>query len=366
MNALTALLARLKPLWDRTAPIRPWLLRLVGYPVFFVFWFVVFVYITFPYDRLKETIIAAAEAPSPAPGATQQPTMRLRIGSLGPTLLPGISARDVSVTFLPERPTDQPVTMQLDRVSVHVGLLSLLFGTVNASANIRGLGGEIDVDVSATTSGTRPGVRDLKVEFEHVSLAGLPPVAKAVGLPVMGALDGTFRLEVPEGRINRATGRVALTVDDLRVGDGRSQFEIPNFGGVTIEQIRAGQLTANLNIRDGVATVERIAAQSNEFTLAMEGRVELREDLQRSNVNLGLRFSLTDAYRTKSETSRRIMMVFDMAPPLQQARRGEGQLGFRCRGTFAGDMRCLPDGTPGGAGGGRGPGGGLPGLPRTL
>ena len=102
----------------------------------------------------------------------------------------------------------------------------------------------------------------------------------------------------------------------------------------------------------------------------MNGRIDLRPDLSLSAMNLGVRFKLTDAYRAKSEQSRRIMMVFDMAPPLQQARRADGQLGFRCRGSFAGDLRCNPEGSPGGAGargaGGAGGLGGLPGLPRRF
>lgn len=350
MNGLRRVLDLLRALWTRLEPARPWLLRLLVYPAFFTFWFVTFVYVTFPYDRLKETLIASVEAPrTTAGGVVQASNMRLRIGSLGPTLLPGIYARDVTVVFLPERPTDRTVTMQLERVTARVGLFRLLFGTLSGTLGIKGLGGEIDADFSAALSGPRAGLRSLELKLTHVSLEALPPVAKAVGLPIFGNLDGTVSLEVPDGRIDRSTGTVALTVDDLRVGDGRAQFEVPSFGGVTIEQIRAGQLTANLGIRNGVATLDRVGARSNEFVLAMDGRIELREDLSRSALNAGVRFSLTDAFRNKSEVARRIMMVLDMAPPLRAARRPDGMFGFRCRGTFAGDLQCPPDGRGGSA-----------------
>ena len=74
---------------DRLLAMRPLLLRAIGYPAFFLLFFVVFLYVTFPYDRLKEVIIAQAEAPRVSPlGQTTPSGMELTIGSLGPTFFP--------------------------------------------------------------------------------------------------------------------------------------------------------------------------------------------------------------------------------------------------------------------------------------
>lgn len=349
---------------ERLLALRPVLLRVVGYPLFFLFFFTVFLYATFPYDRLKEMIIAQAEAPrvSPTTGRTVPSGMELSIGRLGPTFLPGLKAKDVTVTWLPTAQGGRPTFMHIDEAVVHVSLLALLAQRASVSFDIEGMGGEVEGDVSysyAASPTSPPGLRSLNVRIENVNTGEVGPIVQAVGLPLGGTLNGQVELTVPDGQVNQAEGRVALTASRLTVGDGRTQYQIPHFGGVTIEQIRAGDLAFNVNVRRGVATLERVGSQSNEFALQMDGRVDLRPNLADSAMNLGVRFRLTDAYRNKSEQAGRILTVMDMVPDLQRARRPDGMIGFRCTGTFARPPVCLPD-QRGGVGMG-GAAGGMPG-----
>jgi type II secretion system protein N len=337
---------------ERLLALRPYLLRFVGYPAFFLFWFVTFVYFTFPYERLKETIISSVEAPRRVAGGLMQPSnMQMSIGELGPTILPGVRARNVSVTFLPTKTGERPVTMRMNAVTAHVGLFSLLAGHLNTDIDVDGMGGTVEAHVDQTFRGTRPGLRDLKVTLDNVRVGELAPVVQLVGLPLSGSMDGNIELHVPEGRFDQASGSMRVSIDDLRIGDGHAQYQIPRFGGVTIEQIRAGRLDGAITIRDGVATIDRLTSRSNEFNFAMDGRVQLQPVLGDSTMNASVRFQLTDAYRHKSEAAGRIMSVMDIVPDLQQARRPDGMLAFRCRGNFSRGLTCPPDrGGPGGAG----------------
>jgi type II secretion system protein N len=343
---------------ERLLAMRPLLLRVVGYPLFFVFWFLVFLYVTFPYDRLKEAIIAAVEAPRRGPSGGSTPSnMQMTIGDLGPTFLPGVRAKNVTLTFLPSHAGERATTMRMDSVTVHVGLFSLLANNLNADVDVEGVGGTVAAHVESAMGGRRPGLRELKLKLDNVRVGEIAPLVAMVGLPLFGTMDATVDLRVPEGQVERASGSVRFAVDDLRIGDGRAQYQIPRFGGVTVEQIRAGRLEGAVTIRDGVATIERVNARSNEFQLAMDGRVELRPNLSESVMNAGVRFQLTDAYRRKSEQAGRIMLVMDTVPDLQAARRPDGMIAFRCRGTFDRGLTCPPD-----ARGGAGGAGGLPGL----
>ncbi len=129
---------------ERLLALRPYILRFVGYPLFFMFWFVTFVYVTFPYDRLKEAIVAAIEAPRRTPGGSSQPSnMQVSIGSVRPTFFPGISARDVALTFLPTKTGERSVTMRMQRVAAHVGLFALAGGNVSADIAVIGHGHDI-------------------------------------------------------------------------------------------------------------------------------------------------------------------------------------------------------------------------------
>lgn len=341
---------------DRLLALRPVLLRAVGYPVFFVLFFVTFLYVTFPYDRLKEVIIAQIEAPRVSPSGRTTPSgMEVTIGSLGPTFFPGLKAKDVRVTYLPTTQGGRPTFMRFEEAVVHVSLFSLLFRRANVSFDLEGMGGEVSGEVSYSfATDPAPGLRSLEVEIENVNAGEAGPLVQAVGLPLGGTLNGKIELTVPEGQVNQAEGKVELTCARLTVGDGRAQYQIPHFGGVTIAEIRAGDLSFNVNVRRGVATLERVGAQSNEFALQMDGRVDLRPNLADSAMNIGVRFRLTDVYRNKNEQAGRILTVMDMVPDLQRARRPDGMLGFRCTGTFARPPACLPDqrgaaGAPGAA-----------------
>lgn len=328
---------------EKLLALRPWLLRVLGYPLFFGFFFVTFLYVTFPYDRLKEAIIAAAEAPRVGPGGRSTPSsMLLDIESLGPTFFPGLEFRGVTVTSLPERPTERETRMALDRVRVRVSLLGLLSQHANLALRVEGLGGEVEGDVSVFFGTPMPGLRAMKLELRDLRVGDIAPLSAMVGLPMRGTLAGTVDVTLPEGRTSLAEGSVALNVNALTIGDGRAQYQLPGFGGVTIEAIRAGNLEVAVNVRRGAAVLQRVQAHSAEFDLQMDGRVNLQPNFSDSSLNLGMRFRLTDVYRNKSEVAGRIMTVMDMVPDLRRARRPDGLIAYRCSGTFGRNIQCLP------------------------
>lgn len=333
---------------DRLLALRPIVLRVVGYPLFFLFFFVTFLYATFPWDRLREAIVAAAEAPRLSPSGRATPSnMEVAIGSLSPTFLPGVEARNVHVTLLPERSTDRPVSMTIDKLRLRLSIFALLAQRASISFSMLGLGGSIEGSASvALGTPATPRIsplRSFEVTLENVRLGQVAPLVSMVGLPLGGNLSGNITVEIPEGDVAQTEGSVRLTTDRLTVGDGHAQFQIPHFGGVTIEQIRAGRLEATADIRRGVVQFTRVGAHSEEFDLQIDGRIDLRPNFADSALNLGLRFRLTDIYRVKSEQAGRIMSVMDMAPDLRRARRPDGLFAFRCSGTFDRSINCPPD-----------------------
>lgn len=333
---------------ERLLALRPIVLRVIGYPLFFLFFFLVFLYATFPWDRLREAIVAAAEAPRMSPAGRATPSnMELSIGSLSPTFFPGVEARDVRVTLLPQRSTERPVSMSIDKLRLHISLFALLAQRASLSFSMLGMGGSVEGSASiALGTPATPRISPLRafeVTLDSVRLGQVAPLVSMVGLPLGGNLSGTITVNIPDGDVAQTGGSMRLTTDRLTVGDGRAQFQIPHFGGVTIEQIRAGRLEANADIRRGVVQFTRVGAHSEEFDLQIDGRINLRPNFADSALNLGLRFRLTDVYRAKSEQAGRIMSVMDMAPDLRRARRPDGLFAFRCSGTFERSISCPPD-----------------------
>lgn len=351
---------------ERLREIAPKLLKYFGYPVFFFTFFLFFVYWTFPYDRLKEFIIHQVEAPRPtAAGTVASPNIALEIDSLGPTFFPGLRARGVRVTWLPARSGERAITARMETVTVHVSLFSLIFGKLNTDVAIEGMGGTVDTHLEAVLSGSKAGLRELTVKMKGVRAGDIGPLVQAVGLPLQGRMDSDLSLSSADGQLTRATGRLQLSIDGLKLGDNVAQFQIPGFGGVTIAQINAGNLAGTVNIRDGVIVVDRLNTRSPELTLALSGRVELANNPAETGINLLTRFQLTDAYRTKNEQAGRIMMVLDVAPDLRAAKQADGSYSLRCRGTTGRGIRCAADsGAAGGVGGAGGTATGGFGEPR--
>ncbi|MDP3276274.1 MAG: type II secretion system protein GspN [Deltaproteobacteria bacterium] len=330
---------------DRVRELARKVLRYAGYPVFFLTFFVLFVYWTFPYDRLKEFLIHQIEAPRPTGAGTVAPSnMEVEIDSLGPTFFPGLRARGVRVTWLPTAAGQRPITARMDSVVVKASLFSLIFGRVNADIEIEGMGGTVEAHIEAVINGPRPGLRKLKLVAKTINAGEIGPLVQGIGLPVQGRMDADVDVTVPDGYINRASGNTQLSVAGLRIGDNVAQFQIPGFGGVTIAQIDAGTLAGTVTIREGVASIERLGARSRELNLALSGRVELHADMAQTGINLLTRFQLTDQFRAKNEQAGRIMMVLDMVPDLRAARGADGMIGLRCRGTVGRGIRCLGDG----------------------
>ncbi len=335
---------------ERLLALRPILLRVIGYPVFFGFFFLLFLYVTFPYDRLKESMVAAVEAPRVSPAGRVTPSnMELSIGKLSPTFLPGLQLDDVVITSLPTNPNDRPTRTVIERAKVHVSVFALIAQRLSLSFDVDGLGGNIEGTASVALGGTTPGLRSLHLELTDIRTGQVGPLVSAVGLPLGGTLSGEVSLELPEGQVREAEGNVSLTANRLTVGDGQAQFQIPQFGGVTIERINAGTLRAEVQIRRGLATLQRVSSHSEEFDLQMDGGINLRQNMGESALNLGVRFRLTDVYRNKSEQAGRIMSVMDMVPNLRHARRADGLFAFRCTGVLSRGTTCQPDARAGSA-----------------
>lgn len=333
--------------------LRPLIFRVVGYPLCFGFFFLTFLYVTFPYERLAEFIEAQAEAPRVSPSGRVVPsTMHLSIGKLGPTFFPGLRAQDVTVTMLPQRPGETSTTMHIDTAVVHVSFFGLLARKANVSFALEGLGGTIDGSVSTAIVREGNPLREVNLTLAGVRVGEIAPLRAMVGLPMGGTMSGTVEIHMPDGEANQTEGAVHLTAERLTLGDGHAQYMIPHFGGVTIEQIRAGRLDLNMNIRRGVATFERVGSHSEEMDLQIDGRVQMRPNLAESTLNLGVRFRLTDVYRNKSEVAGRILSVMDMVPDLRRARRPDGMLSLRCTGNFDRGVMCPPDASGGAAPGG--------------
>lgn len=88
--------------------------KITAYIFLSLFSFIFFLYLTFPYEVLKETLVLKA---------SETTGMTIRIGSLGPSFPIGVSADNISIT-------ESGRNIQLKHASANISMLSTLLGSI--------------------------------------------------------------------------------------------------------------------------------------------------------------------------------------------------------------------------------------------
>jgi type II secretion system protein N len=338
------------------------LLKWVGYPLFGVLSFFIFLYMTFPYERAKAVVEDHLEAMLDA---------EVTIGDVGPSLFVGLTLSDVKITLRPKPPLPRfgaapapaeepkkkkPQRIWLDEVSVNVGLLSAMFGSPSISFEVNGAVGHVEGEYE----GSKKAGLFFETEVRDLRLQSLPVVAEKVGLPVRGKLGAKIKLAVPQNRWDKAHGAIELSCDSCSIGDGKAKLKVPGNAmlamGIKMPRIRLGELSGRVTIEEGVAKIDELSARSPDIEVQGEGSVALRKPVSFSTVNAYLKF------RISKELKKRDAKFELLENGLTQAKRSDGFFGMRLSGSLQRlrpfPSRLGPKESGGGGIGGRRPRGG--------
>ena len=336
----------------------------VGYTTFFFVALLLFVYWSFPYDRVRDKIIAEFEkSQRTPPGAPKQ---TLSIGKLEPSWFTGVILRDVALTTIPADPNKPVSVLRAEEVRARVAFGSLFSSAKDLTFSAKAIGGTIEGSIThklsaapTTPTATLPGKKDtgpkydrtIKMDLEGISLAELTPLRDAVGTAVGGTLKGAIDVTYGETRIDKANGSVALEVENFWVSDGKMPFKVPAlkavFGSedITLPQIVIGNVPVQINVKNGVATIEKFEGKGKDLDLSIDGRVTLRESVPESDLGINLRFKFNDTYKKKGESTAGLLLLLDSEPKLRASKRPDGYYALRVQGLLGNPMVA-----PGGGG----------------
>jgi len=320
-----------------------------AYPTFYLFCLCLFAYLTFPYERLKERILVEFDAPKAGKASTQH----LEIDSLGPYWLSGLSAKGVRV-ISPRAPGPEgelpPSKLTIDEAHVRVSLFQLLIGRLTLWFGATAYGGTIDGWTRANSDG-----RVLELAVENVDIGQIDAVGELVsGLPLTGTMKGKLAWALPEQKLAKATGTVALSIADLTAGDGKSKIA----GKLALPKLNVGAFELEAEAKEGTLKVDKLGAQGQDLDLAGEGKIALRDPFPDSIADLYLRFRFADGYKGKNEMTKSLFgapgsaapALFELADPrIRTSKRPDGFYGWHMSG-FMKDPRFEPSPTGGSAG----------------
>jgi len=332
---------------SRLVTIAKW----AAYPAFYVFCLLVFGYLTFPYDRLKDRLIAEFDLAQQKRGGSAP--QRLEIDSLDAYWISGVEVKGARLILPPaesgvtrrsslgsdalagkdKADAPKPTVIEIDEAHARVKILPLLLGRVRVTFWGSLFGGEIE---GVAPIGKSAGA--VEVEVSGIDLSRVTPLSDLLsGLPVHGTVAAKLELEAPDGKFNKANGSLELTATDVSVSDGKTKIQ----GLLALPEAKLGDLTLSAEAKDGVLKVTKLSANGVDIELAGDGKFNVREPWQLSSADVYLRFKFQDAYRTKNDATKSLLgepgsslpaLIEMQQPKLKRAKRADGFYGWHVHG----------------------------------
>jgi type II secretion system protein N len=299
----------------------------VGYPLFYLFCLAIFLSLTFPYDKLKERLVATYNGEQRASGGQQE----LQIDDMGGYWLSGVRAKGVRLLSPATEPGKLPSKIQIDEATARYSIFPAIFGSSNLSYHIYAFGGE------AWGWYEQHGKdRAVEVTLDTIDVGQVDPLVALLGVPLAGKLGGSVRIELPEGKATKGTGSVALEMKDFAVGDGKAKLK----GALALPRIDVGTLTLSAEAKDGVLKISKLVAGGKDVEVQGDGRVMMRELATESLCDAQVRFKINDGYRNKNDITKSLFgapgstmpALFELDPKVKQSKRADGFYAWAVRG----------------------------------
>jgi type II secretion system protein N len=308
---------------------RSWVVSVVAYPFFFLMCFVVSLYVTFPMAVLKGRIL---DEMTKALNASKTP---------GPYGKPGrVTADDVQLWRLSglrfTHLVIHPVTMDPDPASpVEVESLQVrlqLTGLIKKAFEFYFVARAYDGVLSGTvTLGGEKGqqLRAIKATADGIAWGKIAVIRDTLKVPVEGLLGGDVDLNLGKEPKDHQ-GTLTLRGESLALGPG--DLSVPAFGSLTLPRVDLGKLSGEVKFADGKTTGPPLALNGKDLQGQVEVPLSLKSKIEQSSILNGvMTFKLADEFL---KANPKFQTVFDLAPPLKNAKDEEGVFHFRLKGTL--------------------------------
>lgn len=311
----------------------------VGYPFLYLLLLTLFARCTFPYERVRDRLVSEFNVKQASAG------MRIEINEMSGYWLSGIEAEGVKVTRTsaaasptpapgPDATEEQkPHVTLIDHVYGSISLLRLLFGTTAGSFGMEMQSGEIEGNFSSSSE-----KQSLELELSKVNVGDLPMLSDLAGLPLKGTVDGKVEVELPEQKAAKAEGKIELNMTGISAGDGKAKI----LKVIALPELKVGNVKLNATITDGRVKIDSMSAKGQDFEMALDGSIRLRDPLPLSMLDMGLEFRFLDSYKNKNDITRGLFGtpgaavpgLFEMDPKVQRSKREDGFYGWRVVGSI--------------------------------
>lgn len=321
-------------------------LKWSAYPAFYFLCLLLFGVLTFPFDRLKDRLLAEIGKQSKGKSAPV-----VTIDKMDSYWLTGVEMEGVKIRLpadeapaaskgfggmggfgMPPAPPPKDSVIEIQEAHARARLLPLIIGRVQLDFWASVFGGEVE---GTAPAGAAKG--DVELKVSDVSLGAVQPLQNLLGIPIDGKVNGEVSLSPTDGKFNKASGKLELSIKGIVVSDGKTKIQ----GLIAIPAAKVDEIVISGEAEKGVLKIGKLTANGPDLELDGEGKINLREPWAESSVDLYIKFRFTDAYRGKSDTTKMILgepgststpLIETQVAKLKKAKRPDGFYGFHVHG----------------------------------
>jgi type II secretion system protein N len=299
------------------------ILPFVGYGAFYLLVFVLSVYWTFPYETLRDRVVAEF---AKSQGNSSQST-KLTIDRLEPYWFSGVHIQGAQI-IIPGEPTltgppPAPTVLEIEEGTARLSMWSKLFGTTNVNFSGKVLGGEIEGSFT-----DKPTERHIKVEIKDVLVGQIKKLSDTLNAPLFGSIRGSIDLTFPEKKMSLMEGKIDLDISDFAIGDGKAKL----MDKLAMPKISLGEFAFHAEAEKGTLKINKFGATGKDLDVIGDGKIGFRDRFQESRTEMFLRFKFSQKYTQKSDITKGLFALMDLDPKVRSAKRPDGFYGWKLTG----------------------------------
>lgn len=255
-------------------------LRIIGYALIGLFSFILFLYLTFPFDVLKDRLLDSVEK-------GLKGGYEITVNSVSPRLIAGVTLKGVKII---ERGEGESVPMwEADKIKLNVSLFSLMFGSTKIKFDVISGGGSVAGKLTLDKARVQVGV-----ELDEFNLGTFVYLASKYGINLKSKIDGDADLNIDSSQVIRSSGTVNIQPNSIKFM--ASKFKAGAMGDIDLPEmvIGGGKSLISAEINKGAIKINSFKLEEGDLNIDLAGSVYLSSKASNYRLNLSGTFGFSE------------------------------------------------------------------------